>query len=449
MFKYLPVLLLLGFHLYLLVNTQFTAWPEMFSYPYLRNNGYLLYKDMVHPYPPVLTMVLSIIYKPFGYNELVLKMFTWSLILFSGFLVWFLAKRITKNNLAALTSLVIYALLQPILEGNMLWFDIAIVPPLLLGAIFLLDKKYLWAGIFLALSGFIKQTGGLFYLSFLVYLVVTKTPWKNIRSYLFGPLLFGVPLLIRLFQEGALQGFLNWVIIYPSVYWSKFPGYVQLILSKSQILITSLLIAPFVLLYSKMRNRESWILGIFGVLSLVSVYPRFSFFHMQSLVAFSAVVFGIVFSQQRGWRRFALLLIPLVILWKMQPVLSYEWGRETRFLSNEDGKLAFKIESSTNEEKQIYLQGINSVQYVTTKTLPPKPWIDNYGWYFEIPRVQEEALSGWEQNPPQIIFWRKPGSGNWYDLGTYQPKRVADYIRENYLYEKDLNKDIEIWRRKN
>lgn len=446
--KYIPVVLLIAFHLLLLANLQFTAWPEMLSYPYLRNNGYLLYKDMVHPYPPVLTMVLAFVYKLFGYSEIVLKTFTWSLILFSSFLVWLLSKRVTKSNLMASVSLGIYVVTQPLLEGNMLWPDIAIVSPILLGAMFLINKQYLWAGIFLALSGFIKQTGGLFYLSTLAYLIVTKTSWTHIKMFLIGPFIFAVPLLVRLLQEDALQGFLNWVVIYPSLYWSKFPGYVQMAVSKSQALIVTLLVSPLLISGYKNKNREWQILLIFMGLSLISVYPRFSFFHLQSLIAFSAVAFGLAWSSSKQTARIALLACVLLLLWRVSPGARYEWGRETRFLGENDKKLASEIFNNLQGGTSIYLLGLNSNLYQLTNTLPPKPWLDNFGWYLEIPGVQEETLSRWEQNPPQTIFWKKPNSGNWYDLRAYQPAEVVEYINTNYIFEKDLNSEIQIWGRK-
>ena len=125
---YLFLLILLGIHFFLLFNLKFTAWPEMLSYPYLRNNGYLLYKDMIHPYPPVLTMALSIVFKLFGYKLIILKVFTWLVILANDILIFLIARKLTKKDVFALLSLGLYVLIQPFLEGNQLWFDLAITP---------------------------------------------------------------------------------------------------------------------------------------------------------------------------------------------------------------------------------------------------------------------------------------------------------------------------------
>jgi len=59
-------IVLLVFHFFLLSNLQFTDWPEMFSFPYLVNNGFNLYKDMIHIYPPILTLALAAVFKFFG-----------------------------------------------------------------------------------------------------------------------------------------------------------------------------------------------------------------------------------------------------------------------------------------------------------------------------------------------------------------------------------------------
>jgi hypothetical protein len=103
---------------------------------------------------------------------------------------------------------------------------------------------------------------------------------------------------------------------------------------------------------------------------------------------------------------------------------------------------AKKISEVSKKEDKIFLLGLPSSLYTLSDRLPAKPWIDNFGWYFEIPGVQEEMLARWKNNMPKSIFWQTPQEGNWYDLGVYQPKLVTEFITKNY------NKDGEVWRLK-
>ena len=457
--KYLPfVFLLIAFQLFLLVNLQFTAWPEMFSYAYLKNNGFLLYKDMIHPYPPVLTLTLSYIYKVFGYGINILKTFSWLVILSSSVCVWLLTKEITGKSVAALTALAFYVLTQPFLEGNMMWFDIAVVPPLLLGAYFLLRHNLFASGFFLSLAGFTKQTGGLFYVVVLVYLIwhgkstlLRPGPKKNAISFLFGPIIFGAPLLIKLIQENAVEEFLNWVIYYPSVYWSKFPGYVQMSPGIKSLFVVGLFLAPALWLGIKnkiFQNKKWQVIALFLVLSVVTVYPRFSFFHLQSTLAFSAVFYGFLIVQlPKKLQAVSVVLIGLIyiLIW---PQIRLEWGSETRFYAREDQKLAQDISRINSKKDKVFLQGLHSSLYSMSGQVPPKPWADNFGWYFEIPGVQEDTINRWAQNPPEVILWRTPNNGNWFDLGTYQPSKIVNWIEENYFRDKELRPGVWVWRRK-
>src|SRR6266478_1841842 len=125
---YLILFILLGLHILILSRLQFTAWPEMVSFPYLINHGFVTYKDMVHAYPPLLVNILAILYKIFGYKLVVLKIFGWLSILISDLLIFKIITKIVKKRNSALFGVLIYVILQPILEGNMVWPDLFIVP---------------------------------------------------------------------------------------------------------------------------------------------------------------------------------------------------------------------------------------------------------------------------------------------------------------------------------
>ena len=436
----LIVLAVLIVHVFLLSGLRFTAWPEMLSYPYLRNNGYLLYKDMIHPYPPVLTMALSIIYKLFGYKLIVLKVFTWLMILANDVLIFLIAKKLTKSFKFSVLSLMFYILVQPFLEGNQLWFDLAIVPFILLGLLFLLNKKYFLSGLSLGVAILTKQTTGLFLIVWGIFLLIKERKLKPVISLVLGPIILFVVLLTRLITEGAVTGFFKWTLIYPFTWWSKFPGYVQMVLTKREIAIFGLLFVPLVLLMFKLKRElfkdSTSILSTLCVfVSSVLVYPRFSFFHFQIELAFISIIFGLTLSMFKQGKFFyflcALYLI-LVTIFVVRPGLR-DWGKETRFWGNEEEKMAEVIKDKTKTGDLIYLLGPQSGLYVLAGRLPPKPWTDNYVWYLEIPGVQDGIIKGWEVNKPKIVFTNNIQEGNWYDLGTYRPQKIVDWIRDEKI----------------
>lgn len=455
------ILSILGIQLYFLYNLQFTAWPEMLSYPYLRNEGFLLYKDMIHPYTPLLTIFLSIIYKFFGYELIVLKIIAWLIILFSSILVYWATYLLTKNKRIAFLSLAFYVFLQPFLEGNMLWFDMAIVPLVLCSMIFLLkwasSKRSIdifIAGCFLGFAIFTKQTAGLFLVLSIIFLISQKVKLKYFVYFLLPTTFIGFALLVRLVQEKALIDFLNWTLIYPFLYWSKFPGYVQMSFSTRDITILTLFFTPVIFLIcktSKIREASFKLLLLFLLGSLISVYPRFSYFHFQSALAMFVII---SFYLAKDWeiKKVVLGVLGILAMFGLlvhKSAIAQSWNKEARFMGGDDYKMADTIKSFSKSEDNIFLLGFPSQYYVIIGSTPPKRWTDNFGWYLEIPGVQEEILDRWNISPPDIVFKRTPSNGNWFDLGVYQPKKIVDYINSNY-YQLDQiqEKRVEVWVRK-
>ncbi len=399
----------------------------MFSFPYFRNHGYLLYLDMVHVYPPLLTLILGFLYKVFGYHLWVLQLSTWTMLLVNDLLIFAIAKKFSKSERGAFLSVLLYIAVQPFLEGNQLWFDIALTTPLLIGFLMVLHKRFVLAGLFFAAAGFIKQTGGLFFLIYLLWFFITHKNIKTTVKIFATSLIFAIPLAIRLIQEGALQGFFNWVIIYPSLYWTKFPGYVDMMLDRREVVILLIIILPAVALLQK---KKAWLLFLFCVAGTMSVYPRFSFFHFQTALPFFALAYSLI--SRINKKQLAIAAVVFLVVAEQyiyKPVLAFEWQKPARFWSDR-GDLP--IESVTQGEK-IYLLGYHSLHYVFSKTLPPKPWIDSYPWVFEVPNLQSKTIEAWSNSPPTFIFWQAPKEGNWYDIGTYQPKEVTGWIKQMYV----------------
>ena len=454
------VFLILGVQLYLLNHLQFVAWPEMISYAYLRNQGFLMYQDMIHPYPPLFTIGLSIVYNLFGHSLENLKIVSWTISLLSSVLVFLITKHLTRNNLFGLLALGFYALIQPFLEGNMLWFDNVIVLPVLSGVyasfIYFKDKKLKWliiVALSFSLAALIKQTAALFLIIFFAFLIFNKTQPKKLLVFCLTPLVLLIPLFIRLLQEGSVKWFLEWTIIYPVTEWGKYPNYVQMAVNDRDMLtLQILLVPPFVFAMFKrsiLKDRNFFLLVLFLLISLIAVYPRFSFFHFQSALAFTIILW--VFSSSRLNLKTTVVSIVASLVFFMpvvfKPYIVGGWNKEARFMSQSDIKLATTINSIAKGER-VFLQGLNSNLYAMSHTVPPKPWTDNFGWYLETPGIQSEILKRWENDPPRYIFWRHSIPGNWFDLGTYEPKEFVEYYKLHYNLKGEIEQDIEIWQRK-
>lgn len=449
---------LIGIHIFLLVNLQFTAWPEMSSFPYLFSNGFVIYKDFVHPYPPFLTLVLAGIYKLFGYKLIVLKLFSWLLVIANDIFIYLIVKKISKNSIVPFLSIIFYILTQPFLDGNMLWFDTALVTPLLVGTYFAIKgfenanksvNNLLISGTFFAVAILTKQTVVVF-IAFLIFVIVLfERKIKNILSFTFPIFASLAVLLVWLISTKSLTDFLNWNFNFPAKYWTVFPGYVRLALSSGEGKTLFLLIVPALLLMvlkfkEVVSSKILVVLYLFLLAGIISVYPRFSFFHFQSALVFSAIIFGIYYSKFKP--PMYLIAVYFVVLFTMvsYPALKINWNKETRFWSDGDIKFANLISNKTGSES-VYLLGPNSIYYVLTDIVPPKPWLDNFGWFFEVPGVQENTLDKWKENPPGSIIVQNATAGNWYDLGTYRPKLILSWIETNYTKKEEISKGVWYW----
>ena len=171
----------------------------------------------------------------------------------------------------------------------------------------------------------------------------------------------------------------------------------------------------------------------------------FSFFHFQAALAFLVISYIYLFQGFGGKTIYAIFLIPFLVL--VINLRSLKFG-EARFWGQSEISLAQTIQNETKKDETLYLLGLDSNLYTLSSRLPNTPWLDNFGWYLEIPGVQEEVLVSFEKKPPAKIFWKTPDEGNWYDIGTYQPQMITDWIRENYVKEKEIMKGVWEWRRK-
>lgn len=447
MIKNLALLLLV--HLVILSNLTFTAWPEMLSYPYLLMHGFD-YSSAVIPYPIGLLAPLGLIYKIFGFQPIVLKIFTWTSLLITDAVVFLLLKKLAHHG-PVVIFLLIYILLSSVLDGNMMWFDNATVLPLALAFYFSLgwiknfSNKYLFLlGLSLAWAAVIKQIALLFLIGFVLFYFLKRGKLTGLIYLLAGSLVIFAPFLTYLITTSTALDFWLWAIYYPSLYWSKVPGYVRLSLTRSELLVLALLMAPLMAAFFTKRGiwRGQILLTVtFLISAVVAIYPRFSYFHLQPALLFLILLYF----QLATKRKISTLLTLGVALVVFGLLMPRTVGSSTRFYSPQDPLLEKIIQEVENGQK-VMLLGLNSSYYVLADRLPPKPWVDNFSWYLEIPGVQQRVIEGLERDHVRVIFRKVPQKGAWYELNVYQPSQLIKFIKSKFSLKETID-DIEIWRK--
>lgn len=434
------MIILIALHIFVSSNLQFTVWPEVFSFPYMIDNGFLIYKDFHHVYQPLLTYILLGTYKLFSFKLVVLKVFTYVLIGLTDLMIYLNIKKITKDNILSLFILSLYILLQPIFDGNMLWYDIAVTLPVLVSIYFINSNLFL-SGLFVAIAFLVKQQAVLLCFPIFIYLIYKKENLKNILKFIYGCITPIAILTILLFKLNIFRDYLFWTFEFPLFYLPNIEGY-TISPNKKELVILLLMgltiISGFVLNLKKISSMFYILISVLFFMTL-SAFPRFSLFHLQPALAVYVLIIGYLFNLKNKY--FLLFILPTFILWK-NVLISAKY--EDRFYSQEEIKFSSEIENRVGDSK-VYFLGPSSIEYVLSNTVPPKPWIENYVWHFEILGMQQKVIDGWKKDSPQYIYWSKPKSGNWYDLDTYQPKEIVKYIRENYRKTDEKN-NIEIWK---
>ncbi len=434
------MIILIVIHIILLFNLQFTAWPEMFSFPYVIDNGFLIYRDFHHVYQPLLTFVLLVFYKIFGYKLITLKAVTYIIIALIDLFLFLNIKKLTKKNFIALSTLLLFVLLQPIFDGNMLWYDIAVTLPILV-SIYFIEKSLFISGFFVAISFLIKQQAALLVLPFFLYLIVKKLNIREILKFIYGGLIPILFLTLFLYRNGVAADYLFWTFEFPLLHLPKIPGY-SILPNLHELQILALM--GFTMLIGAITNFRKLNYKFYFLLSvlfflILSAFPRFSLFHLQPALAIYILMIGYLLTLKNKY--FIIFLTPLLLLWR-GTLASAKY--EDRFYGQNEKNLSEKVKEISGSKK-IYFLGPSSIEYVLSETLPAKPWIENYVWHFEIPVLQEKVIQGWKIDSPQYIYWTKPEKGNWYDLGAYQPDKIVDYIKNNYE-KTDEFENIEVWK---
>lgn len=460
--KFSPLILLtiIILHLFILTNNLFTLWPEMVVYPYLFNNGFLLYKDIINPYPPGFTFILSLVGRAFGYFPLPYQIFTWLVIILIDFLIYTIVLKISKKSQLAIVSTLSFVLISVPFGINGLWFDL-VQTPFILAAFFYFYtylksnnfSKLLLSFLFITISFFIKQQAAWLAFWFLFYLFF-KLKDKNGLN-LKKIFLLSTPFLILLIlhflyfvRSDIFKEFYFWIVNFP-IFKSNSPGYIQLPTLKQIAVLVSLFVLSIPMFKSK--NYRLRIIPITALLLLLFAYPRFEYFHLIPSIAVLSLSLGIsvpFFLKEQLLTKMFYLIAAVFLLTFSARTYYLNWGHDVRFFEPEIFAAAEYLSQNSSPDDLIYIQNGPDQLLALAKRLPPKPWADELPWYLELEGVQPKILNGLQLHSPKLVIFKPYTEGEKFELGAYQPQLISNYIDENYpkivkisptLWEKSKN----------
>ncbi len=433
-------------HLILLVNTKFTLWPEMVVYPYLINRSFLLYRDIINPYPPIFIAFLSIFAKAFGYLPSPYQILTWTVIIVIDLSIFAVVSKISKNYYHAFFALAFFIILSVPFGINGLWFDLIQTPFVIFSIYYFYNysksqKAFELRKSFylIILALFIKQQVLWLIISYLtVLLVQNRNKIQSLTKNLLLPFTFFCFLFFVhvafFYKQGTLNDFLFWAIYQPFIKGSSLPGYISFPTLK-QLLILAL---PFLLIFNftVFAKNKKFLITLLALPLIMFAYPRFDYFHLITYLAIVAVSLGIhLGGLQLPSTKKLLLPLGLIILLSIFTIHYFKsnWHQPVRFFEQDILSVASFLSQVTSQNSVIYIQNGPDQLLPLSGRLPVKPWADEFPWYLERGDIEERIVSAIRsQNPPFVIYKPYENKGK-YSLGSYRPADIADYLDANYV----------------
>lgn len=448
---WLPLVLV---HLFFLVNTKFTLWPEMVVYPYLINRSFLLYRDIINPYPPIFIAFLSIFAKAFGYLPSPYQILTWTVIIIIDLSIFAVVSKISKNYYHAFFALLFFVILSIPFGINGLWFDLIQTPFVIFSIYYFYNysksqkASELRKSFYLViLALFIKQQVlwlVIFYLAVLLFKNRNnlQRPISNLLlPFAFFCFLFFIHLVL-FYKLGTLSDFLFWAVYQPLIRGSSLSGYISFPTLK-QLLILAL---PFLLIANiTVFAKKKFPISLLALPLIMFAYPRFDYFHLITYLAIVAVSLGIHLGDLQSPNTKKLLLtLGLIILLSIFTIHYFKsnWHQPVRFFEQDTLSAASFMNQVIPENSVIYIQNGPDQLLPLSNRLPVKPWADEFSWYLERSGIQERIISDIKKQKVQLVIYKPYENKGKYDLGTYRPGEIADYLDASYVNLIQINSTL-------
>lgn len=449
MHRILPILWIICIllsHLVLLTTTRFTLWPEMVVYPYLINNGFELYRDIINPYTPIFANFLSFFSQKFGYDPIAYQLLTWAIVIVVDISIYKISRKIFNSQIFAFSSLIFFVIVSQPFGVNGLWYDLVQTPFILLSFYFVYlflakpkNLKYLLASsLLLALAFFIKQQIIWLYiwLTLIVLLKFKSNLKKSLKSFsliFMPPLMLGILNIAFFYSKGILSDFLFWVLYFPFIIASKMPGYL-LLPTKRQLSVLLVLIAIFIPVIRN-QNKKSRLILTTSIFLLPFAYPRFDYFHLIPFLAIISLALGPnlkLIIKSKIISKLAFMSLVTILSFITARYILNNYKKEVRFFEKDIYTSSHLLSLLSTHSDRIYIQNGPDQIFVIANRLPTKPWAIQFPWYLEVTHTQSRILQGIKESDPKFVISKPYSEEGKYEIGSYRPQNLGNYLDSNY-----------------
>lgn len=433
-------------HIFLITKLIFLPYVEFFIYPYLINNGFKPYSEIIDQHFPGL-MLLPINFATLGVTSpqeaRVLLILT---IVVMHFLLYLIARNILGNTKKVLFVNILFLILQPFLEGWILWID-TIQPVFLLSAFFFAYKiivkenynlKYIFLfGLSLSLSVLIKQTVLPLFGIFLLYFIVKKINYYLLFFFNIGFLIPILLVFIYIWSINAVSDFFFWNILFNLTTYTK--EATKSIIPLDHVIRIGVIYGVGLLFLTKITQKKlKYLLLVFIFGNLIGSITRFEFVHFQPSLPF--LILGTVIGVLESWKsnifRVLLLIYILIMFYWLKTFFFGHISNSVILYDENIYHISEKVQKYVKPKDEIFIFGASPYIYQLTQTIPVGRYFSfQLPWY--APFIESKIIEKIKISDPNIIVSD--------DSVEVEGFKIKNYLHDLYQYiEKNYQKVDEV-----
>lgn len=453
----LLLLVLIGIHISLLLNTTFIDTPEMLLFPWFLKQGMTLYKDIIVVHSPGSVYLPYLFFSLTGFTEFWYRAFVYIFILSIDVLVYLAALSLfRKRNIAVLVT-ALYILFQVPLRGNSVWQEVMFTPFMII-SYWVLNKyiqnqkvKYIYVvSVLFGLSLLIKQNAlyPLIGSAIFIFILHIKKPFEGFKRSLiliFIPFIFVLLFVIIYSLNGLGHEFIFWVVQYPFLLIGKEHSYAtfpKLMLALKVSAIYCAVPISFMLIFlTDMKKKEKQkisLLVLFCLSLVIGGLPRWEEFRMQPSLPFAILAIGFIINnfhslQKKKILRYILILLGIpILIFSLQYVYRFyviDNPHTYPFLIGKNNQVAKEMSRYIGNDSFYLLGNYEYFYFLMNKKPEVLPWTEHFPWLINEGDLDKKVLSQLKRDDITYIVLTK----------SEVPKKFVPFLDQYYQHVHTLS----------